>query len=85
VTFLETDPKNIYRTLDMLGKGASGSVFIVKHKTTGEQFAMKRMIPKNPRENKEIRNEVSMMVLSGHPNLIRQIETFYFNNAYWLV
>lgn len=57
-----------------LGKGSFGYVNLVKHKSTGETFALKAVNKQRIVETKQkdhIRNEKDLMLLLDHPNIIR--------------
>eukprot|EP00744_Colponema_vietnamica_P014309 GILI01020032.1.p1 GENE.GILI01020032.1~~GILI01020032.1.p1 ORF type:complete len:517 (+),score=109.31 GILI01020032.1:115-1665(+) len=83
--FLEADPIAQYDVIKKVGEGASGSVYICKDRATGQQFALKSVKVRKESELQDIRNEIALMKLSEHPNVVRCFETYAFSNALWLV
>jgi serine/threonine protein kinase len=60
-------------------------VYIVTNKETGEKFALKQVVPKNEKEERNILNEISLMQLSQHSNIISYYESYRFKNAIFVV
>jgi len=57
-----------------LGKGGMGSVFLIRHTETGQQSALKLMLPRlsdNDTAKALFRREVAVMQALHHPNLVR--------------
>jgi len=73
---------------DVLGTGISGVVRTVKHKTTGEVFAMKTLHLKqikDPEKLEELKNEVKIMAELDHPNIIRLYECYENDDHIYLI
>jgi len=71
-----TDPRDLYIVQKKLGEGASGSVFVVTEKNSEEKKALKMVVPKNPKEENMILNEIALMQISEHPNILRYYESY---------
>ena len=86
VTLINSKPEDNYKIINKLGKGSFGSVYIVKHKVTGEIRAMK--IIKNTSigdndgvANKKFLKEIQVLRELEHPNIIKIFE-YYIDNKY---
>jgi len=76
-------PRNVmqhYVVTQELGKGAFGSVSKVAHRKTKVERAMKAIVKKREgspaQSGPAIRQEVSMMKMMDHPNVVRMVEYF---------
>ena len=59
------NPEQIYQKVKLIGEGAFGEVWKVRHKVLGKEFAMK-IIEKNPACNIEvIKNEIEILKKNG--------------------
>lgn len=67
-----------YEVIKECGHGMTGKVFQVRRKTTGEIYALKCMETRRiePDLLEDLRNEIELLRLMDHPNIIRLIE-FY--------
>ena len=63
VTRNEINPEKIYNKTQILGNGAFGEVWLVKHKDLKKNFAMKLIKKRKnkPSEEKEILNEIEIL------------------------
>ena len=74
--------------IDLLGKGAYGKVYKIKHKSNGQIRAMKVISIKQLKENykeEEIQNEIEILKNVIHPNIIKLYEVFNDNDNYYLL
>ena len=70
----------------VLGTGISGSVKLVTHKKTGQQFAMKHVTLGGVGMKRDIlENEVLVFLEVDHPNICRLLEVYEEPNSYYLV
>lgn len=62
-----------------MGKGAYSTVFLIKHKETGELFAMKsvKLVNLSLKERNNAINEIKILSSISHPNIIAYKESFY--------
>ena len=81
----QSDPYEQYTALKQIGQGASGSVTLVAHKASGQQFAMKCMVPKNEKQTQMMLTEVALVQLSKHPNVMQFVEAYSYKGAFHLV
>ena len=69
-----------------LGKGAFGSVWIVKRKEDGQRYAMKRVkiSALDPRERENALNEVRILASLHHINIVAYKEAFFDEDSHSL-
>jgi len=63
-----------YEILQRLGQGGMGAVYLARHKTTGQQMALKVMLPKvaaSPRATESFLREAVNTKALQHPNVVR--------------
>ena len=61
----------------MLGRGACGSVVAVKHRQTGELFAMKVVSLETVGGTlEELKREIDIQATLDHPNICKIVESF---------
>ena len=87
---LEPEPKiNDFTILKELGSGAFGHVYLVVHKTTNAQYAIKAIDKRNKAnvdEKPYFRREVEVMYKVNHPNIVKLYGHFEDNNyCYFLM
>ena len=78
----KSDPDKEYKKLNILGEGSYGIVYQVRNKYTNSICAMK-IIKKNiqcsKEDEKEITNEINILRMMDHPNILKIFE-FYSNS-----
>jgi len=84
----ENDPFYEYSKEKLIGKGAYGEVYLVKHNITGAIRAMK-IIDKNNEEeeltDEEILNEINILKKIDHPNIVKLFEFYSNKSKYYLI
>ena len=67
-----------YELKEELGKGKFGLVRVAVHKKTGKRVAIKVMKKSmmNPQDQELVKQEIEIMKISQHPNLIRLLDVF---------
>lgn len=70
-----------------LGEGVSGNVVVAIHRETGIKYALKTLIKRNVRPEKlaRLRNEISIMLILDHPNIVKLHEVFETNDVIFLI
>jgi len=68
-----------------LGEGTYGCVVLGKHKATGVLRAIKKISKAQVKDLKGLRQEIAMMKMMDHPNIIRLFETFENRHFIFLV
>ncbi|KRX06754.1 Protein kinase-like domain [Pseudocohnilembus persalinus] len=83
--------EQLYKIVDKIGQGASATVYQVKSRETGENFATKMfdrqvLLKEGINTIKALQNEIEIMrQLSGHRNILELFETFETNQHYYIV
>lgn len=72
---MNNTPNPIFREVQLLGKGGFGTVYEVKHKITGESFALKLIAVPNATSDEFIFNEVKILKELSHPNIIELLHS----------
>jgi hypothetical protein len=79
VVILTTDPRQEYRLTSKLGEGGAGAVYLVENINTSQKYALKKIKPKNPKQRNQIFNEIALMELSRHPNVLEYYSSYEFD------
>ena len=85
---LENDPFYEYSKEKLIGKGAYGEVYLVKHNITGTIRAMKVIAKNNEEEqltDEEILNEINILKKIDHPNIVKILEFYSNKSKYYLI
>lgn len=77
--------KDHYDIKDKLGEGAYGSVSIGMHKMTGQKRAIKVISRAKSLNSARIMQEIAIMKVMTHPNVIKLYETFQDKRSLYLV
>jgi serine/threonine protein kinase len=90
LTILHQNPLDFYSVSKTLGQGASGSVILAERLADGKgslgvQFALKQVRTKSPNDTENLLNEIALMQMSQHPNVLQYFETYNYDRFYWLV
>jgi len=87
VTKDNRNPYDVYRKIKVLGHGMSGDVYLVQNKTTKDFFALKAMEKERFDEEllADLRNEISLLKVLDHPNVIKLYEFFETRTSIYLV
>ena len=79
------DPEKVYEKIKNLGEGPLGDVWLVRHKITGKQSAMK-IIEKSPCYNeKEIKNEIEILKMMDHPYILKILEFHLTEDKFYIL
>ena len=81
----QSDPRDIYIVQKKLGEGASGTVFVVNSRTDDTKRALKQVIPKSPKEEENILNEIALMQMSQHGNILQYFESYKLERNIFIV
>ena len=79
VKILKQDPLKLYTLINRIGKGATGYVYKVQNNSNGKLVALKQIEPKKQFDKNKIINEIGIMMLSFHPNIIQCFEAYEHN------
>lgn len=79
------DPIKLYTDLILIAEGESGPMYAAKHITTKRIVAIKK-IPHTAQEKlSKIRNELTTMKMSRHPNVVEFIACYTTPDDIWVV
>ena len=83
----EINPEKIYNKTKILGTGAFGEVWLVKHKDLKKDFAMKLIKKRKnkPAEEKEILNEIQILKNLDHPKILKILDFFSTSTLYYII
>jgi len=79
VVILTTDPRQEYRLTSKLGEGGAGAVYLAENINTSQKYALKKIKPKNLKQRSQIFNEIALMELSRHPNVLEYHSSYEFD------
>lgn len=77
-----------YEILEVIGSGGFGEVKRVKHKQLDVIRALKiikKSKYKTPAEIKMIKNEIAIMKLVDHPNIVKLFEFFEDDESFYII
>lgn len=78
------DPSTIYSSLEKIGEGSSGEVFKGTLKSTNEIHAIKIISLSGQEKLSNIKNEIMMMKLCRHPNVVEHKGTYMKDDQLWV-
>ena len=84
----KSDPDKEYKKLKLLGEGSFGSVYQVRNKFTNSICAMKiikKTCSYSKIEEDEIKNEINILRMMDHPNILKIFEFYSNQNEYSIV
>ena len=85
VTEANKNLSNVYEKVKLLGEGAFGEVWLIRHKLLGKEFALK-IIKKDPKlDTRKIENEIKILRKLDHPFILKIIEFTLLLNNYYIV
>lgn len=70
IKLIKQDPLKLYSFIYKIGKGSTGCVYKVQEHSSGAFFALKQIEPKKQFSREKIMNEIRMMSISAHPNIV---------------
>ncbi|KAG7108213.1 Serine/threonine-protein kinase ste20 like [Verticillium longisporum] len=79
------DPREVYRSLNKIGQGASGGVFTGHERGTNRLVAIKQMNLEQQPKKDLIINEILVMKESSHPNIVNFIDSYLAGGELWVV
>jgi serine/threonine-protein kinase len=75
-----------YQIVKLLGQGGMGQVHLARHEKTGEQVALKTMLPKvavEPKAKELFLREVEVTKALDHPNVVKLRDSGYSNGTFF--
>ena len=77
--------RDSYNCIAQLGKGGYGKVYQVKNKISGKLFACKKLSKLNIKNLEKFQREISILMRTDHPNIIKLYEYFESPNSLYLI
>ncbi|XP_064526494.1 serine/threonine-protein kinase PAK 3-like [Pseudopipra pipra] len=82
----EGNPTKKYTVQQIIGQGTFGTVFRGVDIATGRRVAIKKIFVLDRKNKRElVLTEVAVLKRMRHPNIIRYIDSYLFNEELWLV
>ncbi len=77
----------VYKIEKTLGEGITGAVHLVRHLHTGCLYAKKsiNLADQDPAQKAELRNEIKLLRVLDHPNIVHLYETFEHDGQMHLI
>ena len=83
VTINKGDITQFYEVIKKIGEGSYGKIYKVKNKQSGDIRAMKQIIKSKIPDINKFQNEIKILAMVDHPNIVRLFEVIeddkYFN------
>jgi p21-activated kinase 1 len=79
------DPRELYRSLNKIGQGASGGVYTAYERGTNRCVAIKQMNLEQQPKKDLIINEILVMKDSSHPNIVNFIDSYLVGGDLWVI
>ncbi|CAH8843422.1 unnamed protein product [Trichobilharzia szidati] len=79
------DPNRKYQRLEKIGQGASGVVYSGIESATGRRVAIKQMNLKKQPKKELIVNEIYVMKVKKHPNVVNYLDSYLVGDELWVV
>jgi calcium-dependent protein kinase len=77
--------KEVYHFKEKLANGGFGIVYLAEHRQTKELFAVKAIQKKKVKDYTTFINEINILKLLDHPNIIKLREMWEWNEVCFLV
>ena len=82
------NPALYYSIIKLIGQGGFGKIYLVnkKNEVPLREYALKYVNRpmETEKQQESMRNEIAMMAICNHENIIRYYDSFYFNDRYWI-
>ncbi|ORX85642.1 kinase-like protein [Basidiobolus meristosporus CBS 931.73] len=79
------DASEIYTNLQKFAEGESGDMFVAQQVTTGKMVAIKIIPEEMTSKLSSIRNEILMMKMSSHPNVVEYYGCYAHDQSLWII
>lgn len=78
------DPTTLYTDFILIAEGESGPMYAAKHVVTKRIVAIKKISLTAQEKLSKIRNELTTMKMSRHPNVVEFIACYTTNEEIWV-
>jgi len=82
------NPENLYSNLVLIGSGGSGTVFLgydSRPNAKVKQIAIKKMVISQQPNKNVVFNEITIMSLMNHPNIVNFLDAYSMEGILWVV
>eukprot|EP00162_Nutomonas_longa_P015574 comp22353_c0_seq3/m.53937 comp22353_c0_seq3/g.53937 ORF comp22353_c0_seq3/g.53937 comp22353_c0_seq3/m.53937 type:complete len:449 (+) comp22353_c0_seq3:31-1377(+) len=79
------DPRKLFNVGKKVGEGSSGTVYLGTRKSDNFPIAIKSRVFDAKVDVKHVENEIYMMKINKHPNVVEYIDTFITGEELWIV
>ncbi|CAO3652216.1 unnamed protein product [Cunninghamella echinulata] len=80
-----TDPTKLYTDYVLIAEGESGPMYAAKQISTDRIVAIKKISKESEQKLSKIRNELTTMKMSRHPNIVEFIACYTTDEEIWVV
>ena len=84
--FKEDNPALYYDIVKSIGSGGHGKIFLCKQKFKAREYKALKFIlkTKSVKARINIKNEIALMSLCQHQNIIKYSDGYYFRDKFWI-
>ncbi len=86
--FKNDNPALYYSIQKLLGQGGYGKIYLVtiKGESPAIEYALKfvNRPMDNPKQQDSMRNEIALMAICNHPNIIKYYDGYFFKERFWI-
>mmetsp|Transcript_20083 Transcript_20083/g.40918 ORF Transcript_20083/g.40918 Transcript_20083/m.40918 type:complete len:538 (+) Transcript_20083:235-1848(+) len=86
VEFKNEDPAGRFRIAPKsIGQGGMGTIYLGTDKNTNKDVAIKKLSLSKTTDLPGLQNEIAMMKISAHPNVVEYMESYMHDRCLWVV
>ena len=70
--------------MKQIGSGGYGKIYLCQRKDDEKYFALKFIVKHRGQGQESIRNEIALMSICDHQNIVKYIDGYLFREKFWL-
>lgn len=82
--FKQDNPALYYDIIKQIGSGGYGKIYLVQRKDDQKLYALKFIQQTQRNKIESIKNEIALMSICDHHNIVRYHDGYYFKEKFWL-